>query len=188
MVGREDIPIIRLSNHDDKNDNSTYSMRKEKKKADIQMSEEYSADNEVDNGDYMKLVDNFVQGVIERAKQEYLGSCANSGVETGVRQMNEEDRLLADADKSRENERLKKSAENRKGSSGRRKPHYKYSGPVDEREISGYESPEASSLLNKRSEFELEDTMKAEHRTIYERVAAALRRLLSCCAGKTWSP
>ena len=95
MVGREDIPIIRLSNHDDKNDNSTYSMRKEKKKADIQMSEEYSADNQVDNGDYMKLVDNFVQGVIERAKQEYLGSCANSGVETGVRQMNEEDRLLA---------------------------------------------------------------------------------------------
>ena len=95
MVGREDIPIIRLSNHDDKNDNSTYSMRKEKKKTDIQMSEEYSADNEVDNGDYMKLVDNFVQGVIERAKQEYLGSCANGGVETRVRQMNEEDRLLA---------------------------------------------------------------------------------------------
>ena len=43
-------------------------MRKEKKKAKIQISEEPAEDNEGDNGDYMTFVDNFVQVVTERAK------------------------------------------------------------------------------------------------------------------------
>ena len=62
------------------------------KKAKVQIDEEQAEDSEVNNGNYMTLVDNFVQGVIERAKQEYLGSCANGGVETLVREM-KEDRL-----------------------------------------------------------------------------------------------
>ena len=68
-------------------------MRKEKKKTSVQISEEHPDDNEVDRHDYMTLVDTFVQDVIERAKQEYLGSCATDGVETRVREENEEDRL-----------------------------------------------------------------------------------------------
>ena len=34
-----------------------------------------------------------MQDVVERAKREYLGSSANGGVETPVREMNEDDRL-----------------------------------------------------------------------------------------------
>ena len=95
MIGREDIPIICISNDDDKKENSTYSMRKEKKKAKMQISEEQAVDSEVGNGDVMLLVDHFVQEIIERAKQEYIGSWATVGVETPVREENEEDRVHA---------------------------------------------------------------------------------------------
>ena len=91
MVGRDDI----TSHYDEQNENSTYSMRKEKKKANILISEEHTADNEVDKGEYMTLIDNFVQGVIERAKREYLDSCANGDVETRVREVTGEGRLHA---------------------------------------------------------------------------------------------
>ena len=61
----------------------------------MQISEAQAVDNEVGNGDVMLLVDNFVQGIIERAKQEYIGSWATVGVETRVREENEEDRVHA---------------------------------------------------------------------------------------------
>ena len=93
MVGRDDIPVIHISNHDDKNENSTYSVQKEKKKTNMELIEEQAVDNEVDNVDFMTFVDNFVQRVIERARQEYLGSCANGVVETRVQEENDEDKL-----------------------------------------------------------------------------------------------
>ena len=70
-------------------------MRKEKKKKELQIHEEQVVNTEVNSGDYMTLVDNFVQDVVERAKLEYLGSCANGGVETPVREKSEDDRLHA---------------------------------------------------------------------------------------------
>ena len=93
MVERDDIPVIRTSNQDNENENSTYSMKKEKKTANIQIEKEQAVNGGVDNGDFKAFVDSFVQYVIERAKQEYLGSCANGGVETRVREENGEDRL-----------------------------------------------------------------------------------------------
>ena len=70
-------------------------MQKEKKKTNIQLIEELTVDNEVDNDDFMTFVDSFVQGVIERAKQEYFNRCVNGGVETQVQEENEEDRSQA---------------------------------------------------------------------------------------------
>lgn len=193
MVGKDDMSVLCSSKHGDKNENSTYSRRKKEKKAKVQMAENSAMDNSVDTGDYMTLVDNFVQDVIERAKQEYLSSCPNGGTSIEIRDSDEDEgaRLRTDEERSREYDRPKKNTGTKKTNgkgSGRRKPHYKYSGPVDEKEISGYESPEASNLLKNRSEFELEDTAEAQNRSVYARVATALRRLISCCIGKTWSP
>ena len=75
--------MIRTSSYDENYGTSTYSVRKEKKKTNVQ-----TTDVNVENGtasendDYRTLVDNFVHEVIERAKQEYLSGCANGGIDT----------------------------------------------------------------------------------------------------------
>ena len=69
--------------------------KKKKKKKKLWIHEEQVVNNEVNSGDYMNLVDNFVQVIVERAKREYLGCCANGGVETPVREKSEDDRLHA---------------------------------------------------------------------------------------------
>ena len=106
MVGRDNIPDIRISNNNGRND-VTYSMQKEKKKANIQMTERHTenievdsgdymglaVDNDVASGDYMGLVDTFVQEVIAKAKIEYLGGCANGNIEIQDLERIETDRL-----------------------------------------------------------------------------------------------
>ena len=83
MVGREDIPVIRTSSYDENYGTSTYSVRKEKKKTNVQTTD-VNVENGIasENDDYRTLVDNFVHEVIERAKQEYLSGCANGGIDT----------------------------------------------------------------------------------------------------------
>ena len=96
MVGRDDIPVIMTSDYDETRKATTYCVRKERNKPNIQINEE-TIENGIDSGygDYMTLVDTFVQGIIERAKQEYLRSCANEGVEPRFWEEGEHDRVHA---------------------------------------------------------------------------------------------
>ena len=81
MVGKEDTAILCSRKDSDKTDNDgqkgSYSRRKVERKTKFQTDVE----NETSNQEYMAMVDTFVQGVIERAKEQYLSGCVNGEIE-----------------------------------------------------------------------------------------------------------
>ncbi|XP_045172114.2 uncharacterized protein LOC123534105 [Mercenaria mercenaria] len=134
--------------------------------------------------DTQQMVDSFVQEVIQKAKTEYFRQCdENEAKSRGPK--NEKRR------KDKENGRLAPDKSSKK--SGKDKPkhrhHYKYSDPVDEKEISEYEQQDRDSLLQWNPNFGAVTSDSRKNSTnrngFYNRMVATFRRLLGCCFGKT---
>ncbi|KAL4223280.1 hypothetical protein ACF0H5_016752 [Mactra antiquata] len=70
----------------------------------------------------------------------------------------------------------------------KRRHHYKYSDPVDEKEISEYEQQDSDTLLQSNtSTGELKKDRKnlTTRNRFYSRTVTTFRRMVGCCFGKT---
>ncbi|KAH3886198.1 uncharacterized protein LOC127866614 [Dreissena polymorpha] len=136
----------------------------------------------IEECEHKHLVDQFVQEVIEKAKAEYQrqnssrndasnATCKSSLKKRGKRngkKSNASCKGLADSESAK----------------GRRKPNYKYSEPVDANAISEYEDGDSLLQRNPHCGNERQD-VSPQSASRFSAVRTSLRRLLTCCFGKT---
>ncbi|WAR02011.1 hypothetical protein MAR_008569, partial [Mya arenaria] len=151
----------------------TYSRRQTDKRATFQDGKEVVQENG-EQFEQQEMVDKFIQDVIEKARAEYKRQQKGESKHGSTRRK--------EKNKDQTTKDMKKSASS-KGT--KKKHHYKYSDPVDEKEILEYEQEETQLQWN--SNFGEERTEKEEPRqeSVYNRLAASLRSLFVCCLGKT---
>lgn len=166
--------------------NCTYSRIKAEKQTKIKEVDDTTEDENSDSVYTQQMVDKFVQEVIQKAKKEYFRQCENCQDNTDSKSHDSKSR-----ERRKDKENGKPTSDKPSKKSGREKPkhrhHYKYSDPVDEKEISEYEQQDSDSLLQWNPNFGTvaSDTKTTRRNGYYNRMVATFRRVLGCCFGKT---
>lgn len=197
MVGEREMSILRSKNvtnsfPGNEDMNCSYSRYKMEKKTNSQADDNSANINDIETFEHQILVDNFVQEIIKRAKSEYLRQCPKLNDENGVKSRDSAvvQRLHEDADGSNEtptqDKKSHKSNKNRSKHS-KRQPKYKYSDPVDEKEISKYEHQQQQTdpLLEWNPNFGKHSERRESLHGFYHRLGTSARRLFSCCFSKS---
>ncbi|WAR02023.1 hypothetical protein MAR_008581 [Mya arenaria] len=154
----------------------TYSRRQTDKRATYQDGKEVVHDNGKPF-EQQEMVDKFIQDVIEKARAEYKRQLKGDS-KNGSKRRKEKNKDQPTKDKSSKN----KSASS-KGT--KKKHHYKYSDPVDEKEILEYEQEETQLQWNPNFGEERKEKEEPRQESVYNRLADSLRSLFVCCLGKT---
>ncbi|WAR02010.1 hypothetical protein MAR_008568 [Mya arenaria] len=155
----------------------TYSRHQTDKRATFQDGKEVVQENREQQFEQQEMVDKFIQDVIEKARAEYKRQQKGESKHGSTRRK-ERNKDQTTKDKSS----MKKSASS-KGT--KKKHHYKYSDPVDEKEILEYEHEETQLQWNPNFGEERKEKEEPRQESVYNRLAASLRRLFVCCLGKT---
>lgn len=160
----------------------SYSRRKAEKQTRCKADDNDVANEHIDK-ENQQLVDRFVQDVIEKAKTEYFRQCEQGGD-------SKKDTKKGKHLKGKENGSIGTKSQKKPGKDRHKhRHHYKYSDPVDEKEISKYENPEEEdSLLEWNPNFgeiSTDSRRSSDKNGSQNRFVLMFRRLMTCCFGKT---
>ncbi|WAR02024.1 hypothetical protein MAR_008582 [Mya arenaria] len=154
----------------------TYSRHQTDKMATFQDRMEVVQENG-EQSEQQEMVDKFIKDVIEKARAEYKRQQKDES-KNGSKRRKEKNKDQTTKDIS-----SKKKSASKKGT--KKKHHYKYSDPVDEKEILEYEQEEMQLQWNPNFGEERKEKEEPRQESVYNRLASSLRRLFVCCLGKT---